>query len=106
MQRQPEFRIHLTAVDNRRQLAVDLHGEHILILEPVLVVAEEFGVHPRGNHVVVVTLDMEQRLDVLEEVWDLVPVDGSHHNRFAAGEQHVLRLVRLHRRIYRSKDLL
>ena len=46
VQRKPELRIDLSTVDNRGQLAVDLDGEHVLILESVLVVGQQLGIYP------------------------------------------------------------
>ncbi len=105
VERNADVFVHKPPVHDRREFAVELGDKDIFILHAMPVVAEQLGVDARGDDVVVVALDVEQRLHVRQDVRDLIAVDLPDDHHFAARDLHELRRERWVRMVNGTKDL-
>ncbi len=93
-------------VHHRAQLAVYLRDEHVLVLHAVRVERQQFGVDARGDDVVEVALDPDERRHVGQDRRDLVARHLPDDHLLPARDRHVLRREGRHRVVYGTQYLL
>jgi hypothetical protein len=93
-----------TTVHDRDEFPVDLGDKDIFVLNTIPIVGQKLTLETRGDDVVIVTLYVKQRFDMLQNVGDFIPGHLTDDHLLPAREHHILGRKRRNGVIDRTQD--